>query len=209
LLLTLGCGGYQGIRAAQLTPFDAHWERILQRQARTELACRSVRLIPLGESVMQADGCMRVAEYALFCSGRRRCDWRMLEGVGRHAERDLACPVGAVSISAPGPLQRNALGCGRATTYTLTCSAQHCTWTPSAPAATGPAPVEVVAVTSGTDGAAIPPPPGSTADPGAPAAGAAGSTDDVVIPPPPGSTPPPSTTGGTGTDEVVIPPPPT
>lgn len=212
-LFATACGGYQGVRSPQLTPFDHRWERVLQRQARTELSCREVRLIPLGESVIQADGCMRVAEYALFCYGRRSCDWRMLEGVARHAERDLGCPAGAVSISAPGPLQRSAIGCGRATAYTLVCSAEHCAWTATVPASTGPAPVEVMAVApsaggvlaGSTDEAAIPPPPGAT-----PSAGTTGgSTDEVVIPPPPGSTPPPATSGSESTDEVVIPPPPT
>lgn len=217
LLLALfasACGGYQGVRSPELTPSNARWQRILQRQARTELGCAAVRLIPLSDSVIQADGCMQVAEYALFCYSRRNCDWRALEGVARHAERDLSCPGATIAVTASGPLTRTAVGCGRAIGYTMVCSTEHCVWTPSAaPAAV--APVAVSAVPSGTgavsggpvvsgstDGAAIPPPPGATPAPG-------GATDDAVIPPPPGSTPPPATTGGESTDDAVIPPPPT
>lgn len=218
LLLALfasACGGYQGVRSPELTPSNARWQRILQRQARTELGCAAVRLIPLSDSVIQADGCMHVAEYALFCYSRRNCDWRALEGVARHAERDLSCPGATIAVTASGPLTRNAVGCGRAIDYTMVCSTEHCVWTPSAaPAAV--APVAVTAMPSGmtgavsggpvvsgsTDGAAIPPPPGATPAPG-------GTTDDAVIPPPPGSTPPPATTGGESTDDAVIPPPPT
>ena len=207
LLFVAACGGYQGVRAARLSPSNAHWERVLNRQALGELACPAVRLIPLGESIIQVDGCARVVEYALFCFGRRRCDWRPLEGVARRAERDLSCPASVLSISAPGPVRRTVLGCGRSAAYALTCSSEHCAWAPESlsPAS---APVAVTAVAAvgpgGTDGVAIPPPPGSTT-----------STDGVAIPPPPGSTtstdgvvvpPPPAST--TSTDGVVVPPPP-
>lgn len=198
-LLAAACGGYRGIRAAQLTPFDGRSERLLERQARGELGCPEVRLIPLGESVVQVDGCARVAEYALFCFDRRRCDWRALEGVARHAERDLGCPGGALSISATGPTQRTAIGCGRTLRYTLTCSAEHCAWAPD-PVPASPPPAAVMAVAPATGSS----PPA-----------ASGSTDDLVIPPPPGSTPSagtgeatPATSPDAGTDDLVIPPPP-
>jgi hypothetical protein len=221
LLLVAACGGYQGVRAPRLSPSNAHWERALNRQALGELACPSVRLIPLGESIVQVDGCSRVVEYALFCFSRRRCDWRPLEGVARRAERDLSCPGAALSISALGPVRRAVLGCGRSASYTLTCSTEHCAW---APESLSPAPpVAVTAVSAvgpgGTDGVVIPPPPGSTTSTDGvvirPPPGSTTSTDGVVIPPPPGSTtstdgvvvpPPPGST--TSTESVVVPPPP-
>lgn len=210
LLFVASCGGYRGVRGARLSPSNEHWERVLNQQAVRELACPAVRLIPLGGSIIQADGCARVAEYALFCFGRRRCEWRALEGVARRAERDLGCPSAVLSISAPGPVRRTVLGCGRSAAYALTCSSEHCAWAPESlsPApAPGPAPFAVAAVAPSTpfatDGVVIPPPPGSVT-----------STDDAVIPPPPGSTPadavvvPPPPGSTTSTDDVVIPPPP-
>jgi hypothetical protein len=210
LSLFSACGGYRGIREPQLTAYNSRWERRLTRTARTDLACREVRLIPLSDSVIQADGCSRVAEYGLFCLGSRDCNWRAFEGVAAHASRDLACHEAALSISAVSATQRNVFGCGRTASYTLACAPQHCAWT-SMSVSPSVAPIEVVAVTPGaTDDIAIPPPPGSTSD--APPPGPASATDAVVIPPPPGSTPPPPISGaptsGGSTDEIVIPPPP-
>lgn len=197
------CGGYLGVREPLLTAYNERWERRLNRTARTDLACRNVRLIPLSDSVVQADGCSRVAEYGLFCLGTRDCTWRAFESVSAHAARDMTCHEAALAITAIGPTQRSVYGCGRTAQYDLVCAPQHCVWTATT-MSTPAAPVEVVAISASTD-VVIPPPPGSTD--GAVVPPPPGSTDGAVIPPPPGPTDAAPTSGGSH-DTVVIPPPP-
>jgi hypothetical protein len=203
------CGGYLGVREPLLTAYNERWERRLNRTARTDLACRNVRLIPLSDSVIQADGCNRVAEYGLFCLGSRDCTWRAFESVAAHASRDMTCHEAALAITATGPTQRNVYGCGRTAQYDLVCAPQHCVWTASGMSAPV-APVEVVSI-SGSADVVIPPPPGASGE---------GTAGDAVIPPPPGAAtgeattvipPPPgasTATSGGSNDTVVIPPPP-
>lgn len=204
LVALVACGGYRGIREPLLTPYNGRWQRRLERTARRDLACRSVRMIPLSDTVLQVDGCNRVAEYGLFCLGSRNCDWRAFEPVATRAGRDLSCPDTGISVTATSAMERQVYGCGRVATYALTCAPQHCAWTAVGSGATI-APIELVAITPSGD-AVIPPPPG--------AEGSAGA--DVVIPPPPGAEPspdaavipPPPGAGSSSTDDAVIPPPP-
>jgi hypothetical protein len=200
LLALVACAGYRGIREPLLTPYNSRWERRLERTARRDLSCRAVRMIPLSETVLQADGCNRVAEYGLFCLGSRDCDWRAFEGVATRASRDLSCPDTGISVTATSAMERQVYGCGRVASYTLTCAPQHCAWSPVAVSPTAPAPVGVVAVTVSGD-VVIPPPPGAEGTPPG-AEGTETSGAEAVIPPPPGASTP------TGTDDAVIPPPP-
>ncbi len=214
LLVLVACGGYRGIREPLLTPYNNRWERRLERTARRDLGCRAVRLIPLSESVLQADGCNRVAEYGLFCLGSRDCDWRAFEGVSRRASRDLGCAEAGLSITASSAMERQVYGCGHVASYSLSCAPQHCAWTPAAVTPTA-APIELVAITAEGE-AVIPPPPGSAASGGATSGGEA----EAVIPPPPGASAPappdagsadaipPPPGASTTTDDAVIPPPP-
>lgn len=185
LIALLACVGYRGIREPLLTAYNGRWQRRLERTARRDLGCRSVRMIPLSDTVLQADGCNRVAEYGLFCLGSRDCDWRAFEPVATRAERDLSCPSVGLSVTATSALERQIYGCGRIATYVMSCAPQHCAWTPAASAATV-APIDVVAITASSDDAVIPPPPGAGGEVAIPPPpGASISTDDAVIPPPP------------------------
>lgn len=199
LVALVACGGYRGIREPLLTPYNSRWQRRLERTARTDLACRAVRMIPLSETVLQADGCNRVAEYGLFCLGSRDCDWRAFEGVSTRASRELSCPETGISVTATSAMERQVYGCGRVASYTLSCAPQHCAWTPVSVTPTPTAAIELVAIT--TDGAVIPRAPGAESPEGSPES----SGGEVVIPPPPASTP---AVPATGTDDAVIPPPP-
>lgn len=136
---------------------DARRLRNLHHIASRELACPAAVLQAqaLTDRVWQVSGCGQVREFAIMARGRRRgAQWRPLEPIGRRAVVEMACPPQMLSITAPQPLERELVGCGRRATYHVVCGDIDCAWAMSAhsgawtegAAATAPASAAVVVV---------------------------------------------------------------
>jgi hypothetical protein len=170
----------------------------LERQAQREMHCGSpLRVVPLGTSAFQVDGCGQLREYAYVCPGRRCAFEPIIPAVVR-ASQDLQCAPQQLVAAADSATHRAFFGCMRGAAYHLLCLDHGCTWsrTPEAVTITSPEAAAPTLAPSPVDpvlaDVAIPPPPGAAAPVPAPPpapppapAPAPASTDSVVIPPPP------------------------
>lgn len=188
LVVVVGCGG---LRARRDGTVDSRALGRLERIGQRDMRCReAMRVVQLTNVEFQVDGCGQLREYAYMCVGRRRCDWQpVVPAVGR-ATVDMQCAIEQLAMAAPTATQRDFLGCGRAASYQLICTAGGCTWVSMPPPAVATAPVAPTTATLSL----------SVGDP---------TLETAVIPPPPGSAPPPQdVTPAVDPGHATVPPPP-
>lgn len=136
LAIVVGLSGCGRRRSILDNPrYVQRFERQLIGLAAVESGCPPTSVVPVrvDRQLWVTNTCNAPREYTIEC-GRRNCQWRPVPTLADAAAPLLSCQPQMVQQQVLNPTQRNAVGCGRAAPFVLSCqSPSLCGWSAAGP----------------------------------------------------------------------------